>query len=76
MATKLCVWGNSLGVRLPKYVAEVANVQAGDHLYITVNGAGEIVIRPVKPRNVHPGYAQAGSKGKTKPLAHEVEEKW
>jgi len=76
MASKLCVWGNSLGVRLPKYVAEVANVQAGDRLYITVNDAGEILIRPVKPRDVHPGYAQAESKGTTKAVVPRVEEKW
>ncbi len=76
MASKLCIWGNSLGVRLPKYIAEVANVQAGDHLYITVNDAGEIVIRPVKPRDVHPGYAQAGSKRTAKTVVPAVEEKW
>ena len=76
MASKLCVWGNSLGIRLPKYVAEVANVQAGDHLYITVNDAGEILIRAVKPRGVNPGYAQTGSKGTTKTVAPKVEEKW
>lgn len=76
MTTKLCVWGNSLGVRLPKYVADVANVQAGDHLYITVNDAGEILIRAVKPRGVHPGYEQAGSKATTKTVVPAAEEKW
>lgn len=76
MASKLCVWGNSLGVRLPKYVAEVAKVEAGDHLYITVNDAGEIFIRAVKPRGVNPDYAQPGSKGTTKTAAPRVEEKW
>lgn len=76
MASKLCVWGNSLGVRLPKYVADIANVQAGDHLYITVNDAGEIVIRAVKPRDVHPGYAKAKSKVATKTVVPKVEEKW
>lgn len=76
MTTKLCVWGNSLGVRLPKYVADVANVQAGDHLYITVNDAGEILLRAVKPRDAHPGYARSGSKGTKKTVVPPVEEKW
>jgi len=57
MPSKLCVWGNSLGVRLPQYVVERTGVQAGDYLFIHLNAAGEIVIRPVKPRDVHPGYA-------------------
>ena len=76
MASKLCVWGNSLGVRLPKHIADVTGVQPGDYLYITVNDFSEIVIRPVKPRDVHPGYAQATSKGMTKTVKPTVEEKW
>lgn len=76
MATKLCVWGNSLGARLPKWVVERTAVRPGDYLYITVNDAGEIVIRPVKQRDVHPGYAQAGSKGTTKTKVPTVKEKW
>ncbi len=76
MASKLCVWGNSLGVRLPKYVVERTGVHPGDYLFITVNDAGEIVIRPVKPRDVHPGYAQVGTKGTTKTVLPIVEEKW
>ncbi len=76
MATKLCVWGNSLGARIPKWVVERTAVRPGDYLYITVNDSGEIIIRPVKPRDVHPGYAQATSKGTTKTVKPTVEEKW
>lgn len=76
MTTKLCVWGNSLGVRLPKYVAERSGVRPGDYLFITVNDDGEIVIRPVKPRDIHPGYARAGSKATTKAEVPTAEEKW
>ncbi|MDP2367416.1 AbrB/MazE/SpoVT family DNA-binding domain-containing protein [Rhodoferax sp.] len=79
MTTKLCVWGNSLGVRLPKYVVERTAVKAGDYLFITVTDGGEIVIRPVKPRGVHPGYGPVGKKAKTKsvvPTDAEVAEKW
>jgi antitoxin component of MazEF toxin-antitoxin module len=76
MATKLCVWGNSLGVRLPKYVAEVTGVQPGDYLFITVNEAGEIVIRPVKPRDVHSGYGRGGSAKTPKTVIPKAEEQW
>lgn len=78
MTTKLCVWGNSLGVRLPKYVVERTGVHPGDYLFITVNDNSEIIIRPVKPRDVHPGYAPVGKKAKAKnvaPTDAEVE-KW
>ena len=79
MTTKLCIWGNSLGVRLPKHVAEVSGVHAGDYLYITVSDDGAIIIRPVKPRDVHPAYARTGAKVKSKgavPTEAEVQEKW
>ena len=52
MPSKLCIWGNSLGVRLPRHVAEVTGVQAGDYLYVRVADSGEIVITPVKPREM------------------------
>ena len=80
MTTKACMWGLSIGIRLPKYIAEITGVQPGDYLYITVNEAREIVIRPVKPRDVHPGYAaQSGATVKAKgavPTDTEVQEKW
>lgn len=79
MTTKLNSWGNSLGVRLPKYVAERSGVQAGDYLYITVTDDGEIIIRPVKPRAIHPGYGPSAKKAKTRtvvPSDAEVDDKW
>ncbi len=79
MTTKLCVWGNSLGVRLPKYVVERSGVRPGDYLYITVNDDGEIIIRPVKPRAIHPGYGTTAKKAKAKsvvPNDPEVTEEW
>ena len=57
MPSKLSKWGNSLGVRLPSYVAERAGLRNGDYLYITLMDSGDIVIRPVKQVDVHPGYA-------------------
>jgi AbrB family looped-hinge helix DNA binding protein len=79
MTTKLCVWGNSLGIRLPKYVAERSGVAAGDYLFITVNDDGEIIIRPVKPRAIHPDYGPAAKKARTKnvvPSDAEATEEW
>lgn len=60
MPSKLCKWGNSLGVRLPQHVAECAGLSAGDYLYINLID-GEIIIRPVKARDVHSGYAAKDS---------------
>lgn len=57
MATKLCVWGNSLGVRLPKHIAERTGLVAGDYLYIRLMDSGDIVMRPVKAKDLHAGYA-------------------
>ena len=52
MPSKLCVWGNSLGVRLPRHVAEVTGVRAGDFAYVRVADSGAIEITPVKPRDM------------------------
>jgi antitoxin component of MazEF toxin-antitoxin module len=56
MPSKLCKWGNSLGVRLPQYVVERSGVRAGDYLFIRLTDSGEIVVRPVKPRDVHAAF--------------------
>lgn len=68
MPSKLSKWGNSLGVRLPSYIAERAGLRNGDYLYIKLMDSGDIVIRPVKPQDVHPGYATSGN-AEAKPLA-------
>ena len=52
MSTKLSKWGNSLGVRLPKYVVERTGLAPGDYLFIRLTDAGDIVIRPVKARDI------------------------
>ena len=61
MASKLCKWGNSLGIRLPQYIAERACLVAGDFLYINLRDSGEIVIRPVKAREMPQGFQQRDS---------------
>ena len=54
-------------------------MRPGDYLFITVNDEGEIIIRPVKPRAIHPGYGPAAKKakaGSAAPSDSEVTEEW
>lgn len=65
MTTQIAKWGNSLGLRLPKSVAQAARLDEGDRVDVTVKN-GAIVIRPsrraysldalvsrITPRNRH-----------------------
>lgn len=79
MPTKLCKWGNSLGLRLPQYVIERTGLRPGDYLFVRLNDAGDIVIRPVKEREIHAGYAADGSTPKLKhrpPTDEEILADW
>ncbi len=49
MTTRVATWGNSLAVRLPRAVAEKANVKDGDAVEVTIE-KGAIVVRPAKRR--------------------------
>jgi antitoxin MazE len=73
MPSKLCKWGNSLGVRLPQYVVERTGVRPGDYLFIRLSDAGDIVIRACKARDVHSGYLPSDSPRRPRPVE---EEKW
>lgn len=66
MPSKLCKWGNSLGVRLPQFITERVGLSAGDYLYINLIG-NEIVIRTVKARDIPSGYAAPESVESEKP---------
>jgi antitoxin MazE len=44
-------WGNSLGLRLPKSLAEQVGVRAGERVEMTVEGDA-LVLRPSAPRYV------------------------
>jgi antitoxin MazE len=48
MTTQIARWGNSLGLRLPKSVAEAAQIGEGDSVEIVVEH-GAILIRPARP---------------------------
>lgn len=45
MATRIAKWGNSLGLRLSKAVAEEADIGEGDKVDVSVRN-GTILIRP------------------------------
>jgi antitoxin MazE len=66
MVTKVQRWGNSLGLRIPRAIAEEAEVRAGSPVEISIEN-GSLIVRPltapkyelaellakVKPRNLH-----------------------
>jgi antitoxin MazE len=60
MPSKLSKWGNSLGVRLPQYIAERTGLTSGDYLYITLRDNGEILIKSVKAKAILPQYVSDG----------------
>ncbi|MBI4996786.1 MAG: AbrB/MazE/SpoVT family DNA-binding domain-containing protein [Rhodocyclales bacterium] len=57
MPSRLSKWGNSLGVRIPRHIAEQRGLDAGDYLYIKLLDSGDILIRPVKTTEIPAGYA-------------------
>jgi len=75
MPVKLCRWGNSHGIRVPAHVLERTGLCAGDYLFIRVTDSNEIVIKPVKARDVPAGYASdAPADSPAKPVV--VDEPW
>jgi antitoxin MazE len=49
MQTRIVRWGNSLGLRIPRTVAEDAGVEAGSVVDLVVE-RGELIARPVRPQ--------------------------
>jgi antitoxin MazE len=49
MPIRLAKWGNSLGLRIPKAIADEAQVREGDAVELTVED-NAIVVRPAKPQ--------------------------
>ena len=46
--TAIAKWGNSIGVRIPRSVAEQAKLHEGDQVSVQIEGPGIIVIRAAK----------------------------
>lgn len=76
MATKLCKWGHSIGLRVPQHVAQQASLRVGDYVSVRLLDCGDIVIRPVKERDIHFGYATDESPATIKNKVPAAEEKW
>jgi antitoxin MazE len=67
MQVSVARWGNSLGLRIPKDVAERVGLQAGSRVEIEAEN-GRVVISPARPR-----YALADLlKGMTPEAMHEA----
>ena len=49
MQTKIQKWGNSLGLRIPRSVAEEAGVEAGSAVDISIR-RGDLVVKPARRR--------------------------
>ncbi len=49
MRTTLDRWGNSMGLRLPKAIAESAGLRIGDAVEVAYQN-GTITIKPARPR--------------------------
>ena len=59
MQTKVQKWGNSLGVRIPRGLAEEVGLGAGTEVSLTAKD-GELVLRPSVPSRVNLGDLLAG----------------
>lgn len=49
MSTNIGKWGNSLGLRIPGWVAEQIHLHEGDEVTISVEGS-QLVVTPVRRR--------------------------
>ena len=45
MTVTINKWGNSLGIRIPKILAEQANLVAGKELTLTLSKEGELIFK-------------------------------
>jgi antitoxin component of MazEF toxin-antitoxin module len=57
MSTKIAKWGNSLGVRLPRHVAQMLGINAGDTVFIRVDTTTrECIMVPAKKDKINNYY--------------------
>jgi antitoxin component of MazEF toxin-antitoxin module len=57
MSAKIAKWGNSLGVRLPRHVAQMLGLTAGDTVFIRVDTTTrECVMVPAKKDTINNYY--------------------
>lgn len=46
---KVCIWGNSLGVKLPQVITQQIKLQEGELINISVED-NKIILSPIKPK--------------------------
>ena len=76
MPVRLCRWGNSLGLRISSYIVHCAHLKSGDFMEIRILDNGDIVIRPVKPRNGGGSIARVDDPPKESTVKNDVPDKW
>lgn len=77
MQTKIQRWGNSLGLRIPRSLAEEANVGPGSEVELSIQNGNLIVkparrrtydlkdlVRKITPRNLHDEVDTGGPVGR------------
>ena len=74
MPTKLARWGNSLGLRIGRQIAECASLKVGDQMYVRVLDSGDILVRAVRPRAIPAGYKVPGGNESEGPVREQSEE--
>ena len=45
-------WGNSLGIRLPKYISEVLNLHSQDRMICSLK-EGRLILEPIRKPHYH-----------------------
>lgn len=64
MPTRLGYWGNSLALRISSYIVDCAHLQHGDLMDVRLLDSGDVLVRPVEPRNgggsIEPQVSQPG----------------
>lgn len=48
MTTKTAVWGNGLGLHLPKAIVQKAGLEAGTELELSLQIDGSLLVQPIK----------------------------
>lgn len=62
MTVRLCRWGNSTGLRIPKVVLEAAGLKPGRAVALRLLDNGDIRMRPVgpaQPADAAPGMTES-----------------
>jgi antitoxin MazE len=72
MSTTVQKWGNSLGIRVPKAIAEQLHLEQGSKIEFDASN-GVLTIRPVRPRRRRSKYTLQEVLGKYKgPYPHRM----